>query len=81
MPSHEVKKGQQYYRVDGSPTVWQVRGVFGDPSAIRHAQLFNVERPYEVKTLSCSILLDSNYYRLLTDDPRKGAAVSTFRRP
>ncbi len=80
MAVREVKKGQQYYHVGGSSTVWQVRGVFGDPSGIRHAQLFDVERPYEVKTLTCSILMDSNVYRLLTDDPREGAAVSIFKR-
>ena len=80
MATPEVKKGQQYYLVGGPSTVWQVRSVYGDPSGIQHAQLVNVERPYEAKTLTCSILADSNFYRLLTDDPREGAAVSIFKR-
>lgn len=79
MQLQEVRKGQQYYRVDGATTVWQVRAIFGDPSGIRHARLFNVERPKELKTLTCSVLRDASRYRLLSDDPVAGAASRSPR--
>lgn len=75
----EVKKGQQYCRVDGTATVWQVCEIFGDPSGIRHARLFNVERPRELKTLTCSVLSDTSRYRLLSESPAAGAAISALR--
>lgn len=70
----EVREGQQYYRVDGTATVWQVQMVYGDPSGIRHACLFNVAAPRELKTLTCSVLRDGSRYRLLAEEPRRGAA-------
>ena len=79
MQLQDVRKGQQYYRVDGATTVWQVRAIFGDPSGIRHARLFNVEQPYELKTLTCSVLRDASRYRLLANDPAAGAASSSLR--
>ena len=69
MTRNEVKVGQQYHRVGGTPSVWQVATTFGDPSGIVHARLFNVERPSELKTLTCSVLRDSRSYRLLAERP------------
>ena len=56
MSSMNVQKGQQYCCAGGDSTVWQVLTVAADPSGIPHARLFNVERPYEFKTLTCSLL-------------------------
>ncbi len=80
MQLQDVKEGQQYYRIGGPATVWQVRGVSGDPNGIRHAQLFNVERPRELKTLTCWVLCDSTRYRLLAEKPDDGAAAGVQRR-
>ena len=55
MSSQNVRKGQQYCSTGGDSTVWQVLSVDPDPSGIPHARLFNVARPYEFKTLTCSL--------------------------
>lgn len=75
MEFHTIRAGQQYYRVDGAGTVWQVQTIFGDPSGLRHARLFNVAAPYELRTYTCSILHDSRSFRLLSEDPDHGAAI------
>ena len=80
MQASDVKTGQQFYRVEGSSSVWEVRGVSGDRSGIRHAQLFNVERPRELKTLTCSVLCDPSRYGLLSEGPVSGAAAELPRR-
>jgi hypothetical protein len=78
MRLREIRKGQQYYRVDGATTVWQVRAIFGDPSGIRHARLFKVGQPNELKTLTCSVLRDASRFRLLAEQPAAGSASSSL---
>ena len=68
MSSTTVRKGQQYSCADGDSTVWSVLAVSPDPSGIPHARLCNVERPYEFKTLTCSLLADPRHYRLLSEE-------------
>lgn len=75
MSLQAVRQGQQYYPVNGPPTIWQVRAVFGDPSGIFHARLFDVERPCELKTLTCLVLRDTSRYCLLAENPKEGAAT------
>jgi len=79
MSSSNVKTGQHYCCADGDSTVWQVLTVSPDPSGIPHARLCNVEQPYEFKTLTCSLVADPRYYRLLTDDPNAGATPHSIR--
>ncbi len=79
MSSSNVRKGQQYCCVDGDSTAWQVLAVSPDPSGIPHARLCNVERPYEFRTLTCSLLDDPRYYRLLSDDSDANVAPQTIR--
>lgn len=79
MSSAEVRPGQQYCAAGGDSTVWQVLAVSPDPSGIRHARLCNVERPYEFKTLTCSVLADPLFYRLLADDSEAGVAIRAIR--
>ena len=79
MTSTDVRSGQQYCSAAGDSTVWQVLSVFPDPNGIPHAQLCNVERPYEFKTLTCSLLVDPFSYRLLADDSEAGAATRAIR--
>ena len=78
MQAREVKPGQQYYAVDAAGKVWQVEEVFGDPSGVRHVRLFNVAAPHEVRTFTCAILSDSRRFRLLSEDPHHGAAISIW---
>lgn len=79
MSSSNVRKGQQYCCVAGDSTVWQVFAVSPDPSGIPHARLFNVGRPYELKTLTCSLLDDPLHYRLLADETDGGVAIQAIR--
>ena len=72
MPSSNVRNGQQYRCTDRNSTVWQVLAVYSDPNGILHAQLCKVERPYEIKTLCCSLLDDPRCYCLLSDDSDAG---------
>ncbi len=79
MSSSNVRKGQQYCCVDGDSTAWQVLAVSPDPSGIPHARLCNVEQPYEFKTLTCSLVADPRYYRLLADEPNTGSVPQSIR--
>lgn len=79
MSTTAVRKGQQYCCAVGDSTVWQVLGVSPDPNGILHARLANVERPYEFKTLTCSLLADPLHYRLLADESDAGVATQAIR--
>ncbi len=79
MSSLNVRKSQQYCCADGDFTVWQVLAVSPDPSGIPHARLCDVKRPYEYKTLTCSLLEDPRYYRLLSDDSDASVATQNIR--
>ena len=71
----DVLPGQQYHATDGTSTVWQVVEVIGDPSGIRHARMINVAQPLELRTLTCCVLTDPDFYHLLSDGPEHGAAI------
>ena len=75
MQRMDVRAGQQYYSVEGTAKVWEVQTIFGDPSGVRHARLFNVAEPYETRTFTCSVLNDQRQFRLLSEDPAHGAAT------
>ena len=79
MSSSNVRKDQQFCCAEGDSTVWQVLAVSPDPSGIPHARLCNVERPYEFKTLTCSLLDDPRYFRLLSDDLDAKVASQSIR--
>ncbi len=79
MSSTTVKEGQQYCCAEGDSTVWGVLAVAPDPSGIPHARLCNVERPYEFKTLTCSLLADPRHYRLLSDEADADLATRRIR--
>jgi len=78
MQVRQVRAGQQYYAVGGVAKVWQVDQIFGDPSGVRHVRLFNVAAPKEIRTYTCAVLNDSRQFRLLSDDPDHGAAISVW---
>ena len=79
MSSSNVRKDQQFCCADGDSTVWQVLAVSPDPSGIPHARLCNVKRPYEFRTLTCSLLDDPRYYRLYSDVSDANLAPQTIR--
>jgi hypothetical protein len=79
MSSSNVRKDQQFCCAAGDSTVWQVLAVSPDPSGIPHARLCNVERPYEFRTLTCSLLDDPRHYRLLSDVSDANLAPQTIR--
>ena len=79
-PVTAVREGQQYCQVNGTGKVWQVRQVYGDPGGIQHARLFNVADPVQVKTLTCNVLTDPDFYRLMSDYPAVGSARRLGRR-
>jgi len=79
MPLNPVRKGQQYCTASGDSAVWQVLAVSPDPNGILHARLCNVERPYELKTLTCSLLADPLSYRLLAENSEASAAARAIR--
>jgi hypothetical protein len=79
MSSNQVRTGQQYSAAGSDSVVWQVLAVSPDPNGILHARLCNVERPYELKTLTCSVLADRLFYRLLAEDSEAGVAVRAIR--
>ncbi len=70
-----IKAGQQYYRIDGANTIWQVVSIFGDANGRHHARLFNVAEPYDMRTYTCEVLRDGRCFRLLSEDPDHGAAI------
>ena len=79
MSSLQVQKGQQFCCTGGDSTVWQVLSVTPDPSGIPHARMFNVERPYEFRTLTCSVLSDPLLYRLLSEATGPGVATQSVQ--
>lgn len=79
MSSNQVRTGQQYCAAGGDSAVWQVLAVSPDPNGILHARLCNVERPYELKTLTCSLLADPQSYHLLAEDSEAGVAARAIR--
>ena len=79
MLAPNVRTGQLYCATAGDSSVWQVLAVSPDPSGIPHARLCNVERPYEFKTLTCSLLDDHRHYRLLSDDSDSRVATQAIQ--
>lgn len=79
MSPENVHIGQQYYCVGGDSSVWQVLAVFAAPSGIAHARLGNVAQPYELKTLTCTLLSDPVRYCLLSESPKDGAATNAIK--
>lgn len=65
-----IRKGQRYVQsisTMGQPTVWQVGAIESRAVPIPHARLVCVDDPLTVKTISCTTLGNSSYYRLLAD--------------
>ncbi len=63
-----VRKGQQYAetsRFFTAPRVWEVESIYQTATGIPHARLVNVRDPHETKTISCRVLADDNFYRLV----------------
>ncbi|MBM3565665.1 MAG: hypothetical protein FJX42_06085 [Alphaproteobacteria bacterium] len=66
MAKAKVQVGERYTTVGGYPTVWIVEREIHGPTVTPHFQLSQEGQPSRVKTLSESVLLDTNQYRKLT---------------
>jgi len=70
---HHVRVGQVYQAIGAaSGRSWRVRDtmtLFGIP----HARVVSTEDEGDRKTLSCLILADSGYYRMIEDAPAAAA--------
>ncbi len=63
-----VREGQQYAETSRFFTdsqVWEVESIYQTAAGIPHARLVNVRDPLETKTISCRVLADDNFYRLV----------------
>lgn len=70
---HQVRVGQVYQPIDAANgRSWRVAVTltfFGIP----HARVVNTEDEGVMKTLSCSVLTDPGFYRLIEDAPAAAA--------
>ncbi len=68
-----VREGQRYAESShflGVPYLWEVVSVYQTATRIPHALLVNVKDRHESKTISCRVLSDENFYRLVGDKAR-----------
>ena len=70
-----VREGQRYADIPdflSTPLVWEVVSVYQTATRIPHARLVNVRDRHESKTISCRVLTDENFYRLVKETPPTG---------
>jgi hypothetical protein len=63
-----VREGQRYAEIPdflSAPLVWEVVSVYQTATRIPHALLVNVRHRYDSKTISCRVLIDDKFYRLV----------------
>ena len=70
-----VREGQRYADISGfltTPLIWEVVSVYQTATRIPHARLVNVRDRHESKTISCRVLTDEHFYRLVEERPPTG---------
>ncbi len=70
-----VREGQRYAEFPdflSTPLVWEVVFVYQTATRIPHARLVNIRDRHESKTISCRVLTDKNFYRLVEETPPTG---------
>ncbi len=70
-----VREGQRYAEIPdflSAPLVWEVVSVYQTATRIPHALLVNVRDRHESKTISCRVLTDEKFYRLVADKTPRG---------
>ena len=76
-----VREGQRYAQTPdllGTPVVWEVVSVYETTFRVPHALLVNVRDRDERKTISCRVLTDDKFYRLVAETAPRALPV---RRP
>ena len=65
----DAQIGEQYLKIDGARSVWQVVAIQIDPNGIRHCRLVNVSDHTDTKAISESTLRKRRFYRLCAEAP------------
>lgn len=63
----EARIGEQYRKIDGAGSVWQVVAIQVDPNGIRHCQIVNVSDRTSTKMISERTLITRKFYRRLAE--------------
>jgi len=75
MSKKQVQVGQVFQSVSSTNgRSWRVKATF-NMLGIPHAQVVNIEDEGDSKTLSCLVLVDPDYYRLI-DSPPPGSVAA-----
>ena len=70
---HHVQPGQVYQAIGAaSGRSWRVKDTL-DLFGIPHARVVSTEDEGDQKTLSCLVLADTDYYRMIEDAPAAAA--------
>jgi hypothetical protein len=67
----EARIGEQYIKIDGPGSVWEVVAVQVDPNGIRHCQIVNVSDRTNTKVISERTLTKRKFYRLFAERPAR----------
>ena len=70
-----VREGQRYAEIPdflSAPLVWEVVSVYQTATRIPHALLVNVRDRHDSKTISCRVLTDEKFYRLVAGTAPRG---------
>ena len=59
--------GQQYRKVDGTRSVWQVTAVEADLNGIRHCHIVDIRDRTSTKAISESTLTKRRFFRLVAE--------------
>ena len=73
-----VREGQRYAESShflSVARVWEVETVYQTAARIPHAYLVNVRDRHDSKTISCRVLTDENFYRLVAETAPRGLPV------
>jgi hypothetical protein len=68
----EARIGEQYRKIDGLGSVWEVIAIQVDQNGIRHCQIVNVSDRTNTKVISEGTLTKRKFYRRLTEVPSYG---------
>ncbi len=71
-----VREGQRYAEIPdflSEPLVWEVVSVYQTTARIPHAHLVKVRDRHESKTISCRVLTDEKFYRLVAGTAPRGS--------
>ena len=68
----EARIGEQYRKIDGLGSVWEVIAIQVDQNGIRHCQIVNMSDRTNTKVIFEGTLTKRKFYRRLTEVPSYG---------